>query len=144
MVERKILRVIDVNFNRAKEGLRVVEDIARFILQDNVLRRKTRLYRHSLDKILASQAFKDLVSARDSLKDIGMATDRFEMKEKDVSNVLYANIQRVKESLRVLEEFSKIASVSDTPMIKKIRYQVYALEKNLVAKWPPLTNKKIK
>jgi len=51
VAEEGVLRVIDANFNRCKEGLRVVEDIFRFIIKQNALRENLRKLRHALDKI---------------------------------------------------------------------------------------------
>jgi thiamine-phosphate pyrophosphorylase len=137
MPEKSCLRVIDVNFNRAKEGLRVCEDILRFIFEDNTLRKEFRKHRHSLDAIAASKIAKDAVKSRNSLNDLGGSTDKLEIKKENVRDLLYANIQRVKESLRVLEEFFKILTSGDVPKVKKMRYQIYELEKKILQKWPP-------
>lgn len=140
MVDKGILRVIDANFNRAKEGLRVVEDIFRFILEDNTLRKKTRNVRHSLDVITQEKILKRAILSRDSKSDIGKRIDKLELKRSDASDLLYINLQRVKESLRVLEEFFKIVIPKKVPKIKTIRYEIYALEKKVLKKWPPLRN----
>jgi hypothetical protein len=47
-------------------------------------------------------------------------------------DVFYANSQRAKESLRVLEEFAKLRDRRLAEDLKKLRYQVYALEKNVI------------
>ncbi len=134
-----MLRVIDANFNRCKEGLRVVEDIFRFILGDDSLRKALRRLRHSLDKI-AAEILKPAILSRNSRKDPGKECDHLEMKRKDVNSLLYINLQRVKESLRVLEEFFKLTIPRNASKIKKIRYQIYELEKKILKKWPPLCN----
>ncbi len=136
MHDKKILRVIDVNFNRAKEGLRVVEDILRFIFEDDSLRKKLRKYRHDLDIVATSKALKNAVRSRDSIGDLGRNADKLEVKRKNSEDILYANLQRVKESLRVLEEFLKIIAKNNVGEIKKIRYHIYELEKTILIKWP--------
>jgi len=124
-----MLRIIDVNFNRSKEGLRVIEDIFRFIFIDDALRKKTRKIRHSLDKIAQEKIIKKAVLDRNSQKDIGKKFDRLEAKRTDCQSILYANFQRVKESLRVLEEFLKLSKYKESSKIKTARYEIYNLEK---------------
>lgn len=130
MLESKgILRIVDANFNRCKEGLRVVEDIFRFILVNDVLRRKVRRIRHALDSIIQEKLLKDALLCRDSKNDPGKFTDSLEFNRKDANNILYINLQRVKESLRVLEEFFKLIAPRKVALIKKVRYQIYTIEK---------------
>lgn len=132
----KVFRVIDANFNRCKEGLRVIEDIFRFILEDNALRKKTRAIRHALDEIKKNPKLRqNLLAARDVQKDSGKKVDYFEIKRKNTSDILYVNIQRVKESLRVLEEFFKIIDKCNVPLLKKSRYELYEIERKSFKKW---------
>ena len=140
MVEKGVLRVIDANFNRCKEGLRVVEDIFRFIIKQDALRKNLRKLRHSLDKIAQEKILKQAILSRDSKNDLGEKCDSLEINRKDVNSLIYANLQRVKESLRVLEEFFKLIIPKHVSKIKKIRYEVYELEKEILKKWPPLRN----
>lgn len=134
----KILRVLDVNFNRSKEGLRVVEDIFRFIIEDNNMRKKIRRLRHSLDRLAGEKFFKEAIKSRDPDNDLGKKTDILESKRKNYQDILYINLQRTKESLRVLEEFFKIVLPSKTGCIKKLRYEVYTLEKQIIVNWSDL------
>lgn len=129
-MKKKILRVIDVNFNRSKEGLRVIEDIFRFIFEQNSLRCKVRRLRHSLDAIAKEGILKAAVLNRNSLKDIGKEADSLEARRLNAKDILYINFQRTKESLRVLEEFFKLILPARVSEIKKIRYKVYELEKD--------------
>jgi len=140
VVDKGVLRVIDANFNRCKEGLRVTEDIFRFILEHDSLRKILRKLRHSLDEIAQEEILKKAILKRNSKKDLGKECDSLEIKRKDVNNLLYANLQRVKESLRVLEEFFKLILPRRVPKIKEIRYEIYELEKKILKKWPPLCN----
>jgi thiamine-phosphate pyrophosphorylase len=139
-MEKGILRILDANFNRCKEGLRVAEDIFRFILQDDKLRRKIRHLRHSLDFITREKFFKDTILSRDSKKDLGKNVDYLEIKRESCLDVLYVNLQRAKESLRVIEEFFKIISPKKVKNIKKARYELYTLEKNIVWRTSSLRN----
>jgi len=125
----KILRVLDVNFNRSKEGLRVVEDIFRFVLENELLRKKTRRLRHKLNGLSHSQTLKKAIRHRDADNDLGKGIDVLEMKRATIADVLYVNMQRVKESTRVLEEFFKLTEPKLVRLIKSIRYDLYTLEK---------------
>ncbi|MCD6583351.1 MAG: thiamine-phosphate pyrophosphorylase [Candidatus Omnitrophica bacterium] len=136
-----IFKIIDVNFNRAKEGLRVIEDTFRFILRNDRLRKRTRKVRHSLDRIVGGEFFKGkLIKARNVKEDLGKDYDFLEKRRKNVEEILYVNLQRVKESLRVLEEFLKLIDEKKAGVIKKTRFKVYELEKCTFSKWPSLRN----
>ncbi len=127
--EPKFLRVMDANFNRAKEGLRVCEDVCRFWLDEQALTKKFKSVRHRLTEHLKVLGLKDLIAARDVQGDIGRTTIKSESTRKTTSDIFYANCQRVKESLRVLEEFSKLKSVKASAGIKALRYEIYGIEK---------------
>ncbi len=140
MADQDILRVIDANFNRCKEGLRVSEDIFRFVLGDDRFRKSLRKLRHSLDQVAKDKILQKAILSRKAKQDPGASCDRLELKRKNINNLLYANLQRVKESLRVLEEFFKLIIPHRVSKIKKTRYEIYELEKKILKKWPPLSN----
>jgi len=127
-------RIIDVNINRAREGLRVIEEIARFILEDDNLTKTAKKLRHNLSYKKLATVTKDfpdtdkLISSRDSVNDIGANAP---LKKRDnLLDITQANFSRVKESLRVLEEFSK----TDRMFFQKLRFDVYELEKKVLVK----------
>ena len=127
----KIARVIDANFNRAKEGLRVCEDVARFVLDDQEVTGQYKKMRHQVSQI-CSLVFKgSLMDARSTQTDVGTQSSALEVKRKTIKDIFYANSQRVKESVRVLEEFLKLVSPCQALACKKMRYQVYALEQKV-------------
>ncbi|UCD15604.1 MAG: thiamine-phosphate pyrophosphorylase [Candidatus Omnitrophota bacterium] len=130
MTNKGILRIVDANFNRCKEGLRVIEDIYRFMLEDDSARKRIRKIRHSLDEVANEKVLKDAILSRDSKGDLGKDVDVLEIKRKDSCDILYINFQRVKESLRVLEEFFKLICPRKVEHIKKLRYRVYTAEKD--------------
>ena len=130
---KKLLRIIDANYNRAKEGMRVVEDIFRFVQEDDVLRRAARSIRHGLNKYVNGKLLFDAVQTRDSRLDLGRKTDVLELSRKDIHSVLAANLQRAKEALRVLEECLKIISPKQVAGIKRLRYKLYDIEKQIFA-----------
>jgi thiamine-phosphate pyrophosphorylase len=126
---KELFRVADANYNRAKEGLRVCEDICRFVLDDKALTAGYKKIRHALAGAIAAFGLKEIVSARDILKDVGKKTIDEESKRFSVEDLLYANAQRVKESLRVLEEFAKLVDIKAAESLKRLRYKLYDLEK---------------
>lgn len=127
----KILRLLDANLNRAREGLRVVEDTARFVWNDAPQYRRIRTLRHGLHRVTQS-SYKGLVSARESVKDVGRKIS--EGSRSNLSAVVSANMRRAQEAVRVLEEYSKVLSPGAAPELKKIRYQLYQEEKELLKK----------
>lgn len=130
----KINRVIDANINRAKEGLRVCEEVTRFILDNRRLTSELKIIRHNLSSIAVSLAAKDkLIKERSSLKDVGRLLKANELRRSGVSDIFSANIGRVKESVRVLEEFSKLINLKAALGFKSIRYRIYEIEKKASA-----------
>jgi thiamine-phosphate pyrophosphorylase len=128
-----LYRILDANINRTLEGLRVCEDTMRFVWNNYYLSRKLKNLRHRLNKIIKKMELnkKILLKARDTEKDIGKKSSFDELQRKDFKDILFANLQRVKESLRVLEEFSKIIDKRIAQEYKEIRYEVYKIEKKI-------------
>jgi len=115
-----MLRIIDVNLNRAREGLRVIEDIARFILEDKGITEKIKSLRHKIKELSPRDTL--LIRERDIEGDIG--TEIGDYKKTGWKEILSSNIKRTGEALRVLEEFQG-------EDFRRIRYEVYSIEKAL-------------
>ena len=126
--------MLDANFNRAKEGLRVCEDVFRFILDDAKTTAELKNIRHSLTTAIVTLGLDRLIKARNIDGDVGQKTTALELKRLDVKDIIYANSQRVKESIRVLEETAKLMNASVALKLKKLRYQFYAVEQKML-KW---------
>ena len=142
--DKLIYRIIDANINRAKEGLRVCEEINRFILNNRALSAGFKTLRHDLNRV-ALKGFpvvNILVKERDSVKDIGRTLYASELKRRNIEDIFWASLSRVKESVRVLEEFSKLISVETAVKLKGIRYRLYELEKKAVKEIARLRNLK--
>lgn len=131
-----IYRIIDANINRTKEGLRVCEEICRFILNNPHLTALTKKIRHRLQSALKNLTFNktQLFHGRDSETDAGKYITAKEGQRENHLDVFFANINRVKESLRVLEEFLKISDLKSSKKIKALRYDIYGLEKKIAQK----------
>ena len=131
-MEKRFIRILDTNLNRCKEGLRVVEDTCRFVLCDETLYKKIRKVRHLSSKYLTDQ-YEQMLSARDSVKDSGRKVK--EQSRQNLKNIVIANFKRAEESLRVLEEYSKIIDFSIALKYKALRYEVYNIEKKMFLKY---------
>lgn len=132
-----MLRLIDANVDRLGEGLRVLGEVARFLLDDAVLSRRLQALRRQVVKDIATLEC-DLLSARRALEDVGLLTrSPVTPKHKDLCALVTANSRRVQESLRVLEEFSRLP---DSPLagraddFESLRFEVYDLERQLIGK----------
>ncbi len=124
------LRILDAAANRAREGLRVLEDYVRFILDDAHLSSRLKNWRHQLSHTLRSIAPHQLLAARETEQDVGTQIHTLtESKRESVSAVVQANFKRVEEAARTLEEFCKILSPDLGQQIGQLRYEIYTLEK---------------
>lgn len=135
--EHKIYRIIDANLNRAKEALRVCEDTARFFFDNQALTKDYKAIRHSLTRAVTHLpvAKGKIMVARDILGDVGIGSTAGEFKRSSVRDIFFANTQRAKESVRVLEEFSKLIDRQAAEGFKRTRYKIYELERKVVARF---------
>lgn len=131
-----IARIIDANSNRAKEGIRVLEEVARFILDDPSRSEKLKGLRHALVESVTGFGLtrKELLDARDSEGDVGRTIQgQLESDRKNIDDIIASNFSRVTEALRAIEEFGKMIDPKSAEKIKDLRYEVYTLEKNFIS-----------
>nr|MBU1328796.1 thiamine-phosphate pyrophosphorylase [Candidatus Omnitrophota bacterium] len=131
----KLLQIIDANLNRAREGLRVCEDIARFSLQNKGATKSLKAIRHgATNLVLRSKkiSLAKLLSERDIASDKTKFIDFTPRSGANISDIFMSNIERVKESLRVLEECFKIIDEKISRGYRKLRFNTYDIEKNIV------------
>lgn len=126
-IETKIYRIIDANLNRFKEGIRVVEDIQRYIFDNKDLALRLKNLRHKAN--LSIQ--KEMLKFRDSSNDVLNMTLNLELNRENLSDVSSANIKRAQESARVLEECFKLIDIEISQIFKDARYQLYEIEKEI-------------
>jgi thiamine-phosphate pyrophosphorylase len=131
-VSPKIERLIDANLNRLKEGLRVVEDICRYIHNDRNITSKIKELRHQLQSMYS----KDRLQYRDIIGDVQKNSTKSELSRRSVESVIIANFSRTQESARVLEEMFKLKNIEYSKRFKQIRYEIYELEKNYFLNYP--------
>ena len=136
-MKNKTYRLIDANFNRLKEGLRVCEDILRFIFDDRLLTAQFKTLRHDATKILIQfpVSYRTLVQERNSIKDVGKKSVILEKKNLKWTDVLISNMKRSEESLRVLEEASKLIDQKSSKKFQALRFKLYELEKRTLKKF---------
>ena len=131
----EILRIIDASLNRIGEGLRLLEDSARLMLNDATLTQQLKNMRHELvrsDWSIQQQ----LLQARDSEGDVGIDMEvPGEEKQREIPVTIVANARRVQESLRVMEEMAKAPGLGlDSEKFKQARFALYAIEKALLSR----------
>jgi len=123
-------RLIDANLNRASEGFRVAEDYTRFVLQDRTLSERLKQARHRLQEAAGFLPESWRVTTRDVPNDVGLElSTELEGRRETMLGVAVANIKRVQEALRSLEEVSKIDNSLAARQFGAIRYEAYHLEK---------------
>jgi thiamine-phosphate pyrophosphorylase len=133
-VNTKVLRIIDANANRLMEGLRVAEEVARFVLDDRKLTEKIKSLRGRVRKALYLLVRgDDILSSRDSAKDVGKHSyPDTEAQRAGIRQIITSNIKRAEEAARVLEEFGKLSSKEAGKTFKAIRFELYDIEKELM------------
>ncbi|MFX4230823.1 thiamine-phosphate pyrophosphorylase [Aliarcobacter butzleri] len=118
------LRLIDANLNRLREGIRVVEDIFRYVYNNREVATKLKNLRH----LARTQNYYELLETRDVKNDVLRESIKSEQNRDNLNSILIANFKRAQESARVLEEFTKLTSIKDSENFKYIRYELYNLE----------------
>lgn len=128
-------RLVDANLNRAAEGLRVVEDILRFALEDSERCAEVRALRHRLRDELRP-LYEELIAWRRVESDPGpsiSASQGLDGKE-DWRDLLLANLKRAQEGLRVIEESLHLLGQKElAKAIEQLRYRSYQLESQLAS-----------
>ncbi|MCR9201250.1 MAG: thiamine phosphate synthase [Planctomycetaceae bacterium] len=134
MESSRSLALIDANLNRSREGLRVLDDIARFLLADGPLCTQIKQLRHDLVTAEGSlkQVVPDLLHHRNVDADVGTAVSvDGEMSKSQVAEIAAANIRRVQEAMRSLEEFGKLHCTTFAEQTRQLRYRTYQIEQQL-------------
>lgn len=126
-------RILDASANRAREALRVIEDYCRFTLNDPFLTSELKALRHDLREALALLPPRLLLEGRETQRDVGtaIATEQ-EHQRWSLLGVAQANLKRLQEALRSLEEFGKLLSPDLGRAVERLRYRGYTLERAIV------------
>jgi thiamine-phosphate pyrophosphorylase len=123
-------RAVDANLNRSREALRVLDDYARFTLDDRTLTEQFKNLRHRLADATRLLSAATLLASRDTTNDIGTEiTTSSEYTRTSSAQVAMVNLKRLQESLRSLEEFGKVLNGDFARAVEAIRYETYTLER---------------
>ena len=126
-----VLRLLDANANRAREGLRVIEDYARFVLNDDPLCFDLKQLRHDLSTATARFAARSILY-RDTPGDVGTTRSTPDENRRDsLDQVIVAAGKRLGEALRTLEEYAKTDDPRSASLLELIRYRFYDLERRV-------------
>ena len=131
----RVYQIIDANLDRAREGLRVLEDWARFGLGGNDFVAKIKNYRQILGKNHLEVYKQSRNYIEDQFKGL---THQEQNNRKTPEQIIYSNASRVQEALRVIEEFSRLNNHKLSKIASEIRYEIYSLEIDLLS----LSNRK--
>ena len=127
-------RLMDANLNRVREGLRVCEDVSRFIYEQEDWFVSFRDLRHQVTQLaLERMDLPRLTQFRESENDLGRGIDAMKKGNPSIQDLLIRNLQRTKEGLRVLEEFGHQIDPSVRQAFQTLRYTLYTLEKKIVS-----------
>ncbi len=126
--------IVDANLNRSREGLRVCEDICRFVWRKQKLAQTAKELRHRLTELSLKIKNQKLLKSRDVTKDEGSHLQNNELNRSNWDDLFKANVQRAKEACRVLEEVTKICEPKLTAAFKEERFRVYEFEKKALIK----------
>ncbi|MBE9042826.1 thiamine phosphate synthase [Pleurocapsales cyanobacterium LEGE 10410] len=127
-MKQAIHRILDANLDRAREGLRIIEEWCRLGLNHQPLAEECKQIRQEL----AQWHGWELRQARDTPNDVGtdLSHPQEEVRE-SIEQLLQANLCRSQEALRVLEEYSKLYEPKMAVACKQLRYRVYTIESSL-------------
>jgi thiamine-phosphate pyrophosphorylase len=129
-----IWRTLDASANRSAEAVRVLEDILRFGLNDAFLSQEAKAIRHELAVAFARDDLQARIRLRDVSGDVGVRNkvDKTPLRT-EIKHVFAANAARASQSIRSLEECSRLVAPAVTAIFERLRYRIYSLERMGVA-----------
>ena len=133
VMERAAYRIIDANFNRAREAARAMEEFCRFALNSNSLTERVKQLRHELSAAVGRLGAGRLIASRDTPGDVGIGMQvENQLRRGDLTDCFTAACKRLTEALRVLAEVVAIHNKPVADTLEKLRYAAYTLEKDIV------------
>jgi thiamine-phosphate pyrophosphorylase len=134
-MEARIYSAIDANINRSLEGIRVCEDIFRFIIRNSEISVKLKEIRHAVVEAFKSLSSRELLHGRDVENDSQKYYDVNSEKTRDsLHDLVKSNLHRAMEAIRSLEEFFKLLHPDMIEnQFQKIRFSLYSLEKDMIS-----------
>ena len=127
-----VYRILDASANRAGEGMRTLEEFARFVRCDAKSSESWKALRHDLATTINRIPREDLLRARDTPGDVGTGIGHpSEYQRQDLASVVAAAATRTQQALRTLEEYAKTIDPTAAAELEQIRYRCYTLAANL-------------
>jgi thiamine-phosphate pyrophosphorylase len=135
--EAGVWRAIDASANRAGEALRVVEDVVRFVLDDQRLTSLAKELRHELASLLAGEPLRHRAAVRDVAGDVGAGlTADAALRRTSAADLIAANAARAAQALRSLAECAAVVAPDAAAGFEQLRYRLYTIERGaLAAAW---------
>ena len=131
-ISRPVYRILDASANRAGEGLRTMEEIARFVLDDPGLTSELKNQRHALISAIEPISRYSRLQARNTDQDVGTGiSESSEYTRIDLADVVAAAASRTQQSFRVLEEYIKTIDPMISAELEQIRYRCYTASARL-------------
>jgi thiamine-phosphate pyrophosphorylase len=132
-MERAAYRIVDANFNRAREALRVMEEYCRFALNSGTLSERAKGLRHELCATVGRLDAGKLMAGRDTQGDVGVGQKvEGQLGRATVKDCFVAAAKRLTEALRALAEVVRTEDRAVADAVERLRYQAYTLEKDIV------------
>ena len=132
-MERTTYRIIDANYNRAREALRTAEDYCRFTLNSTQFYDRAKELRHKLSGVLSRLDYVTLLVNRDTRFDVGVNRSvEGQLSRVKLRDCFIAGCKRLTEALRTIAEYARTIDSSVADDIENIRYEAYSFEKDVV------------
>lgn len=124
------VRILDANLNRATEGLRVVEEFVRFVLEDGHLTQLCKEIRHGLIQVTSAIKTSPRLICRETRQDVGtQVSTESESTRDSLADIVSANFARAQQAIRCIEEYAKYTYPDLASAIEPLRYQTYTLQR---------------
>jgi len=130
-MEKAVFRIIDANFNRAREAARLMEEYCRFALNSSELAARAKKLRHRLCDAVKNLNADKLIAGRNTQTDVGRGmTVQGQLDRKNLRDCFTAAAKRLTEALRVLAETTKTLQNEVAQVFEQLRFDAYSLEKD--------------
>jgi thiamine-phosphate pyrophosphorylase len=132
-MERAAYRIVDANFNRAREAARVMEEYCRFVLNSGPLSERAKRLRHELCAAVGQLDAGSLLAGRDTRGDVGVGLKvEGQLERATLKDCFIAGAKRLTEALRVLAETIQPDNRAVAESLERLRYEAYTLEKDIM------------
>lgn len=133
LMQRAVFRIVDANFNRARESVRVMEEFCRFALNSVPLSSRAKQLRHQLCAAIGRLDAGKLIASRDTPGDVGttVRVDK-QLGRGDLADCVTAAGRRLSEALRALAEAIETFDGETAQAVEGLRYSAYTLEKDIL------------